>query len=833
LTTNFLYIYYNQTMRILVKGGVWKNTEDEVLKAAVMKYGKNQWARVASLLNRKSAKQCKARWYEWLDPSIKKTEWNKEEEEKLLHLAKLMPNQWRTIAPIVGRTAGQCIEHYERLLDQAQEGVAEDIADDPRRLRPGEIDPTPETKPARPDPIDMDEDEKEMLSEAKARLANTKGKKAKRKARERQLDESKRLSMLQKRRELKAAGIESKMGGMKKRKHIDYGKEIPFQKVAPAGFYDVREEDMDAKRVKLDPKLQGIELSKLEGRHDQEDEERAKQRDKKVLKTMFKENAPLTILKIASQNDPTALRRRAPLSLPIPQISDGELEDIIKMNNNNQLMGPPEGAPHGQALIGDYSRSLRAPQSTPLRTPVQEDIVMQEARNLRVLREMTPLLGGDVPQMYEGTGFEGVAPRSAKMATPNVVYGSGSSAMGLTPLAHGTPFGHGGSLMIGNGNSSNSSVMSSRTPLRDQFGLNAGANTVLDARDSDNFSVSDVTSISSRMEKQRSRHLREQISSQLKGLPEPEYTYDVSLPQVEDVEDNDLAITAMTGKPEDAADTRAAHLEAKLKREQYELSLRSSVLKRGLPRPFSIAARELAKPSLDPTKHDAVLVEASAAINQEMVVLLQYDAFRYPVETTKGSAAKVVRAKAVELEMFSDDYLEEARTAIAIETKEAVDSEEGQRFIGSFGIVWDESHKALMFLPDSSSKDGGVVLGVPRTKNETLSALTSQYTALKVRFDKDAKKVAKAENKLTIITQGYSGRAQQLQQNVDAAYDEFYGSQVELNCNSRLSDQELKAVPRRLAGLRTEALIAETAEKSAQKQYADIVSYAKSVGVKM
>ena len=80
-------------MRFIMKGGVWKNTEDEILKAAVMKYGKNQWARVASLLNRKSAKQCKARWYEWLDPSIKKIEWSREEEEKLLHLAKLMPNQ--------------------------------------------------------------------------------------------------------------------------------------------------------------------------------------------------------------------------------------------------------------------------------------------------------------------------------------------------------------------------------------------------------------------------------------------------------------------------------------------------------------------------------------------------------------------------------------------------------------------------------------------------------------------------------------------------------------------------------------------------------------------
>ena len=32
------------------------------------------------------------------------------------------------------------------------------MVDDPRKLRPGEIDPSPETKPARPDPVDMDED---------------------------------------------------------------------------------------------------------------------------------------------------------------------------------------------------------------------------------------------------------------------------------------------------------------------------------------------------------------------------------------------------------------------------------------------------------------------------------------------------------------------------------------------------------------------------------------------------------------------------------------------------------------------------------------------------
>lgn len=43
--------------------------------------------------------------------------------------------------------------------DQAQKKEeGEDIGDDPRKLKPGEIDPNPETKPARPDPKDMDED---------------------------------------------------------------------------------------------------------------------------------------------------------------------------------------------------------------------------------------------------------------------------------------------------------------------------------------------------------------------------------------------------------------------------------------------------------------------------------------------------------------------------------------------------------------------------------------------------------------------------------------------------------------------------------------------------
>ena len=43
-------------------------------------------------------------------------------------------------------------------------------ADDPRKLRPGEIDPNPESKPARPDPVNMDEDGMEQLKKKKNAL---------------------------------------------------------------------------------------------------------------------------------------------------------------------------------------------------------------------------------------------------------------------------------------------------------------------------------------------------------------------------------------------------------------------------------------------------------------------------------------------------------------------------------------------------------------------------------------------------------------------------------------------------------------------------------------
>lgn len=55
-------------------------------------------------------------------------------------------------------------------MDEAQkraEGIEEDdTLKEAKKLKPGDVDPTPETKPARPDPIDMDEDGKDKFDNA-------------------------------------------------------------------------------------------------------------------------------------------------------------------------------------------------------------------------------------------------------------------------------------------------------------------------------------------------------------------------------------------------------------------------------------------------------------------------------------------------------------------------------------------------------------------------------------------------------------------------------------------------------------------------------------------
>ncbi|KAL3241275.1 Cef1p [Nakaseomyces bracarensis] len=221
--------------------GLWSNVEDQILKAAVQKYGVHQWSKVASLIQKKTARQCEIRWKEFLDPTLNFTEFTKEEDERLLELVRTLPNQWRTVAEMMGRPSQQCVERYNFLLESR--GVSDtghNKVDDVLS-----VNPSLETQQAKPNAEELAEDEREMLAEARARLANTQGKKATRKVRERMLEESKRIAQLQKRRELKQAGIVTSLKKPKKKyaTEIDYNADVIYEVVPPVVVYDVSKEN--------------------------------------------------------------------------------------------------------------------------------------------------------------------------------------------------------------------------------------------------------------------------------------------------------------------------------------------------------------------------------------------------------------------------------------------------------------------------------------------------------------------------------------------------------------------------------------------------------------
>ncbi|KAH0597489.1 hypothetical protein MHUMG1_04867 [Metarhizium humberi] len=760
----------------VVKGGVWTNIEDEILKASVSKYGLNQWARVSSLLARKTPKQCKARWNEWLDPSIKKIEWSKDEDEKLLHLAKIMPTQWRTIAPIVGRTANQCLERYQKLLDEAEARESSSLglmgpdggetqapsADDVRRLRPGELDPDPESKPARPDTIDLDEDEKEMLSEARARLANTQGKKAKRKARERQQEESRRLATLQKRRELKTAGINIKVITRKKGE-MDYNADIPFEKKEAPGFYNTSEE-----KTQNEAQLRGFDPQKLnlatkrKGDDDDDDDGDRKRRKNEKEGLSESQKAAIKAGRMQKIREAEQSSKRRPLNLPAPQVSEGELEDIIKMGKMGEAANAVARESDNDATRGFVSSYSTLNTGAPIRTPKapeQEDHIANEIRNIRALNDTkSALLGGENTPLYEGagsTGFEGIAPRKQVMATPNPL---------ATPLRSGAGVGE---------TPSRPGQTPMRTP-RDTFSLNQEDGMPMPSATPRDIKMHDLA-------------MRNQLRSGLASLPKPKDTeWEFEIPD----EEQETARADDTVE-EDAAERDRREQAIRAAEEELERRRRTQVMQKDLPRPSIVDLTMLLK------KADSIQNAAEAMIARETALLMANDAAQYPVTDSQ------VKGIYKPIERFDDDALADARLLILSETKPRPNLEQIQDF-------FESRAKNSMLLGLGCYNDD---------EEEQEAAMRAAFDAVQDSIMASAEQGAKLEKKLALHLGGYQKRQKMLKDKISDATDALEKARNALSGFKTLAISEDVAIDRRLEALREEVMYVTKREREAQEEY--------------
>jgi pre-mRNA-splicing factor CDC5/CEF1 len=422
---------------------------------------------------------------------------------------------------------------------------------------------------------------------------------------------------LQKRRELKAAGIDNRHR-KRKRKGIDYNSEIPFEKRPPPGFYDVADEDRPVEQPKFPTTIE-----ELEGKKRMDIEAQLRKQDMAKNKIAERQDAPSAILQANKLNDPETVRKRSKLMLPAPQISDHELEDIAKMGYASDLLAGSEELTEGsgatRALLANYAQTPRqgmTPLRTPQRTPAGKgDAIMMEAENLARLREsQTPLLGGENPELHP-SDFSGVTPKKREIQTPNPM---------LTPSA--TPGGVALTPRIGMTPSRDSFGMTPKgTPIRDELHINED----MDMHDS------------AKLEQRRQADLRRNLISGLGNLPQPKNEYQIVIqPPPEENEEPEEKIE------EDMSDRIARAKAEEEARQQALLRKRSKVLQRELPRPPA-ASLELIRDSLlraDGDKSSFVpptsIEQADEMIRKELLALLEHDNAKYPLEEKPSKEKK-------------------------------------------------------------------------------------------------------------------------------------------------------------------------------------------------
>jgi myb proto-oncogene protein len=105
--------------------------EDAQLTELVNRFGGKQWARIALMLPGRTGKQCRERWCNNLDPTLKKGAWTAEEDAIILQLHAALGTRWAEIAKsLPGRSDNSVKNRWystcSRILRQQQEAAGGD-----------------------------------------------------------------------------------------------------------------------------------------------------------------------------------------------------------------------------------------------------------------------------------------------------------------------------------------------------------------------------------------------------------------------------------------------------------------------------------------------------------------------------------------------------------------------------------------------------------------------------------------------------------------------------------------------------------------------------------
>ena len=121
-----------RTFRCIKKRMPWSEDEDKVMKQLVNKYGTSNWTLIASKMGKsRNGKQCRERWYNHLNPTLKKNNWTLDEENILFSKHMQLGNKWADIASFLpGRTLNDIKNHFYSKLRKFIRKILKQINDE-------------------------------------------------------------------------------------------------------------------------------------------------------------------------------------------------------------------------------------------------------------------------------------------------------------------------------------------------------------------------------------------------------------------------------------------------------------------------------------------------------------------------------------------------------------------------------------------------------------------------------------------------------------------------------------------------------------------------------